>query len=88
MGDYATAIACGTSLSSNRCSLMTFGNRSATMAPDLRPRAGDEVVQREYHHRAWARAIRLKRRRTTMRPRMSRPRRWARCRRHGLGRAT
>jgi hypothetical protein len=31
----ATAITCGTSLSSNRCSLMTFGNRSATMAPDL-----------------------------------------------------
>ena len=36
-------------------------------------RAGDDAVQREDHHRAWARAIRLKRRRTMMRPRMSRP---------------
>ena len=59
MCDDATAIACGTSFSSNRCSLMTFGNLSATMAPDLKPRAGDEVAQREDHDRAWARAIRL-----------------------------
>ena len=55
----ASHIACGTSLSSNRCFLMILGNHSATMASTDAWVPGD-AVQREDHDGQWARRVSLK----------------------------